>query len=256
MKKRKYGWIKQQPDLRDYDFKLLKLEVPPVLPKIVNLRQWCSPIENQLNLGSCTAHAWAGLIQYNEIKSGKIGSLYNDMSRLFIYYNERMIEGTVNQDSGAELRDGAKSLSTYGVPVEVEWPYNIKNFKKKPMVSVYKDALPNIIKNYHAINTFNDLKICLSQGHPFVFGFMVYSSFESNTVSNTGIVPMPKRNEKILGGHAVLAVGYDDNQKRFLVRNSWGTDWGLPGDLRGYFTIPYDYLANSNLASDFWTVIN
>ena len=94
------------------------------------------------------------------------------------------------------------------------------------------------------------MRICLAEGFPFVFGFTVYESFESQQVSKTGKVYMPKKNEKVLGGHAVLAVGYNDKDKRFTVRNSWGTGWGM----KGYFTMPYDYLASRYLSDDFWTI--
>ena len=251
---RKYTWKRQHPDSRDFDLKSLKLAAPQKLPVAVNLRKWCSEVEDQGELGSCTAHAWAGILQYNENKYKTI-SPYRDLSRLFIYYNERKIEGTINDDSGAELRDGAKAIATYGVCDEKEWPYKINCFKNQPSSVIYKESLKNKINNYHAINSFNDLKVCLSQGNPFVFGFDVYESFESDLVANTGVVQMPKKDERLLGGHAVMAIGYDDTQSRFLVRNSWGKFWGLKGNLRGYFTIPYAYLANSNLASDFWTVI-
>ena len=255
---KKYTWIKQQPDIRDYNFSKLKTvkTIVPTLPSHITLRQWCSEVEDQGDLGSCTANAWAGLLQYNEIKNGRGGALYNDLSRLFLYYNERVIEGTVGEDSGAQLRSGAKALATNGICIEKEWPYKINSFKQKPTSQCYTDALPNVIHSYYSINTFNDLKTSLANGFPFVFGFTVYESFESQKVADTGVVPMPNlKKEQVLGGHAVLAIGYNDSQKRFLVKNSWGKNWGLSGTLAGYFTIPYDYLANPNLASDFWTCI-
>ena len=255
-----YNYKFQRPDNRDKLFpqivevKRLKIMT---LPKVVNLRKWCSPIEDQGELGSCTANAWAGLMQWHENYIERpAGIPYHDLSRLFIYYNERVLEGSVDEDSGAELRSGASALAKYGVCPEWEWPYWINNFKTKPTLKCYTDGLPHVINSYYSIKTFTNLKMSLANNLPFVFGFSVYDSFESDAVSQTGIVPMPDvQTEALLGGHAVMAVGYNDYEKRFLVRNSWGKNWGLHGTNAGYFTMPYDYLANSNLASDFWTVV-
>jgi len=172
-------------------------------------------------------------------------------SRLFIYYNERVIEGTEDQDAGAMIRDGIKSIAKQGVCPELEWPYLIRKFRTKPETKCYRDALDNQALTYYRVTqTINQMKGCLAAGYPFVFGFSVYESFESSAVARTGKAPMPKPRETLLGGHAVMAVGYSDAQKRFTVRNSWGTKWGM----KGYFTLPYDYLLSSDLASDFWTI--
>jgi C1A family cysteine protease len=254
----KYTWKKQHPDIRDFKFSkspIIDQVKIDQLPKVVSLRRWCSYIEDQSQLGSCTSNAWIALLEYNRNRN-KI-TPYRDFSRLFHYYNERKIEGTINEDSGAEIRDGAKALATYGVCPEWQWPYKISDFRNEPTANCYKNAFPYKIKNYYALETFNDLKISLAAGHPFVFGFYVYDSFESAQVANTGIVPMPNIiNEELLGGHAVLAVGYSDIDKTFLCRNSWGRGWGLKGALDGYFLMPYNYLANSELAMDFWTCIS
>ena len=172
------------------------------------------------------------------------------MSRLFIYYNERVIEHTVQEDSGAMIRDGIKTLVKQGVCSERSWPYVIAKFAKKPGAACYKEARDHQVTVYARLETADEMRACLADGFPFVFGFSVYESFESATVARTGVAPMPRRNEKLLGGHAVLAVGYDDARKRFLVRNSWGTGWGM----KGYFTLPYDYLGDRNLCDDFWTI--
>jgi C1A family cysteine protease len=172
-------------------------------------------------------------------------------SRLFIYYNERVIEGTVNSDSGAQIRDGIKVVVKEGDCPESEWPYNIAKFTNKPSASCYKDARKHRAVQYQRlVQNANQLKGCLASGYPFVYGFTVYDSFESQQVAKTGIVPMPAPGEQVLGGHAVVAVGYDDSQQRFIVRNSWGTTWGM----KGYFSVPYAYLTDANLSSDFWTV--
>lgn len=254
-----YNWKKEARDSRDLKFadiqfvKRLKVTTPP---KVVNLRRWFSEIEDQESLGSCTAQAWAGAMEFHENFMGRGGKLYRDLSRLFIYYNERVIDGTVNEDAGSYIRSGANALAKWGVCYEYEWPYKINAFNQKPSKSCYTSAVIHKINSYYSISTFNHLKLCLANNLPVVFGFMVYESFESDIVSKRGIVPMPDvRNEALLGGHAVVAVGYNDYQKRFLIRNSWGKNWGLHGTNAGYFTMPYDYIANPNLATDFWTVV-
>ena len=242
-----YGWL---PDLPDHRDKLYgAVHAPPArLPSKVDLRARCSPVENQGNLGSCTGNALAGAVEFLERRDG-VHSLV-DVSRLFIYYNERVIEHTVQEDSGAMIRDGIKTLVKQGVCSERSWPYVIAKFAKKPGAACYKEARDHQVTVYARLETADEMRACLADGFPFVFGFSVYESFESAAVARTGVAPMPRRNEKLLGGHAVLAVGYDDARKRFLVRNSWGTGWGM----KGYFTLPYDYLGDRNLSDDFWTI--
>ncbi len=241
-----YGWLADLPDHRDFLFDQIRPEIA-VLPPVVDLRPSCPPVENQGQLGSCTANALVGGLEFLELKDGL---KLVDLSRLFIYYDERVIEHTVKSDSAAQIRDGIKTLAKQGVCPEKEWPYNIVKFAVKPTDVCYKDALQHEITSYHRILTLDDMRICLAGGFPFVFGFTVYESFESQQVAQTGIVDMPKPGEKVLGGHAVLAVGYDDSQQRFIVRNSWGASWGQ----NGYFTIPYGYLSDRNLSDDFWTI--
>ena len=241
-----YGWLPDLPDHRD----LLYAKIAPKvarLPAKVDLRAGCSPIENQRTLGSCTAHALVGALEFLEKNDG---APFVDLSRLFVYYNERVIEGTVNDDSGAFLRDGIKSLAKQGVCPEQSWPYAVSKFKKKPSASCYATARKHRIKSYHRINTHDEMRSCLAEGYPFVFGFTVYAAFESDAVAKSGVLHMPGKKEKVKGGHAVMAVGYNDSQKRFLIRNSWDTDWGM----KGYFTMPYAYLTDRNLSDDFWTI--
>jgi C1A family cysteine protease len=175
---------------------------------------------------------------------------YADLSRLFIYYDERVIEGTVDQDSGAMIRDGIKTLADQGVCAEALWPYDTSQFTEKPTDACYQETLNYKITLYARLNVIDEMRACLADGFPFVFGFTVYESFESQDVASTGVVPMPGTNEQAIGGHAVVGVGYDDSQQRFIVRNSWGDAWGM----KGYFTIPYDYLANRDLSDDFWAI--
>ncbi len=241
-----YGWVPDLPDHRDLLYSQVRA-VPPSLPVSVDLRPKCSPVENQGQLGSCTANALAGALEFLELESR---TLFTDLSRLFIYYNERVIEHTIKSDSGAQIRDGVKTLAKQGVCPEKKWPYVISKFEFKPSPACYTEAKKHIITSYHRILTLDEMRTCLAEGYPFVFGFTVYESFESLEVSRTGIVDMPESSERVVGGHAVLGVGYNDEQRRFVVRNSWGKDWGQGG----YFTIPYGYLASRNLADDFWTV--
>jgi C1A family cysteine protease len=241
----RFGWIPDVPDQRD----LLYGAVRPTLrlPSHIDLRPTCSSVENQDNLGSCTGNALAGAIEFLERKDHVS---FVDASRLFIYYNERALEGTVKSDAGAMIRDGIKTLKNQGVCSEMHWPYVISKFAVKPGAACYKEALKRQITSYHRILTLDDMRTCLAEGFPFVFGFTVYESFESQEVARTGIVQMPQPGERSLGGHAVLAVGYNDEQRQFIVRNSWGADWGQ----KGYFTLPYEYLASRNLADDLWTI--
>jgi C1A family cysteine protease len=241
-----YGWLPDLPDHRDQLYASIAPKLSQLPPK-VDLRAGCSPIEDQGQLGSCTANALVGALEFLEKKDGVA---FVDLSRLFVYYNERVIEGTVDSDSGAFLRDGIKSLAKQGVCPEQFWPYNIASFKKKPSAACYTAARKHKILSYHRINSVDEMRTCLADGYPFVFGFTVYSSFLSKQVAQSGVLNMPGPNEKVDGGHAVMAVGYDDSQKRFIIRNSWNTNWGM----KGYFTMPYAYLADRNLSDDFWTI--
>src|ERR1039457_3356324 len=244
---KRYGWIHDLPDQRDHLY-AAPPEVLAVLPAKVDLSPQCPTVYDQGQLGSCTANAIAAALEFERTRQ-KLPDFMP--SRLFIYYNERAMEGTVGSDSGAQIRDGIKSVASFGDCPETEWPYIIDKFSTKPPVSAYQDAKKVKAVGYSTVaQTVNQMKGCLAAGFPFVFGFTVYESFESQAVAQTGVVPMPAPNEKTLGGHAVMAVGYDDSQQRFLVRNSWNTTWGI----KGYFTMPYAYLTDANLADDFWTI--
>jgi len=243
-----YGWIRDLPDARDFIYAAPLIRFPQGLPQSIDLRSLCPPVYDQGQLGSCTANGISGAIEFDQ---HKLGTAEFAPSRLFIYYNERVIEGTVNQDSGAQVRDGIKVVSTLGAPPETDWPYDITKFAQKPPAVAYTDAKKDLVSAYSRVNqNLLQMQGCLADGYPFVFGFTVYESFESPTVAQTGIVPMPASGEKVLGGHCVCAVGYDDSTRTFIIRNSWGPGWGL----KGYCTMPYEYLLNAQLASDFWTI--
>jgi C1A family cysteine protease len=243
-----YGWIPDLPDHRDRLY-AAPLAMVEALPPSVDLRGGCPPVYDQGDLGSCTANAIAAAVEFDQMKE-QLDDVFVP-SRLFIYYNERVMEGTADQDSGAMIRDGIKSVSKEGAPHETLWPYNIAKFKTKPSRRVYQDAAKHRAVLYERLDqALTQLKGCLASGYPFVFGFSVYESFEGADVAKTGSVPMPKPKEKQLGGHAVLAVGYDDASSRFIVRNSWGDKWGMAG----YFTLPYAYMTDADLSDDFWTI--
>jgi len=238
-----YGWIPDIPDQRDYLYSVIKPKIR--LPNQIDLSRYCSTVENQGKLGSCTACALAGNLEFLD---NKPDHKYTDASRLFIYYNERALRDNEDYDSGASLRDGIKTLKKTGYCWESLWPYFILRFDVKPFERCYIQARSHRIESYHRIYTLTEMLTCLAEGFPFVFGFAVYESFQTNRTKKTGQAVMPKKGERMLGGHAVLAVGYNQDKKRFLVRNSWGTKWGI----RGYFTMPYEYL--ESLAADFWTI--
>jgi C1A family cysteine protease len=243
-----FGWRPELPDHRDLPYKLMQMpyEAPPTLPTRVDLRPLCPPVYNQLALGSCTANAIGGLFQFDRLKQGLPDFV---PSRLFIYFNERVMEDTVNEDAGAFIRDGIKSVAEQGVCKEDIWPYVINHFRDRPIEECYTQAEKYQAVSYYRIENYDiyQLKSCLAAGFPFVFGFTVFNSFMiANT--NGGFVPMPGY-ESQLGGHAVMCVGYDDANNCFIIRNSWGDDVGD----RGYYYMPYPYLT-TGLSSDFWTI--
>ncbi len=244
MTKHGYGYNPDLRDQRDHRFKLLE---GIVLPSSVDLRPQDSPIEDQGELGSCTSFASGAAFRFDLRKQGLSDFV---ISHLFEYFNSR----SKNQklvDSGATIRDAIKAINTYGLCPESEWPYDLSKFTVRPSVKAYKDALKDRALTYQRVSqNLTQMKNCLAQGLPFVIGISVYQSFESQEVASTGIVPMPSQNEQLLGGHALLVVGYDDSTQRFTVRNSWGSGFGD----KGYVYLPYQYLEDSNLASDFWVV--
>jgi C1A family cysteine protease len=244
---KRYGTEPDRPDRRDHAY-----EVPPALlrrlPRQVDLRARCPPVYNQKHLNSCSANAIAAALWFDERRHDRA---VPSPSRLFIYYNERAREGSVSINATVSLRDGYRSVARIGVCSERMWPYLVERYRRKPSPHCYEAAADHRAIWYRRLEkTLPQLKACLAEGYPFTGGFSVYQRFESRPVRRTGVVPMPGPHEKKLGGHAMLIVGYSDASEQFIVRNSWGSDWGD----RGYGYLPYEYVLAPKHAWDFWTV--
>jgi len=256
----KFGWVPDLPDHRDklaYHKGSLNLDT---LPVAVSLQEALPAVYDQGQLGSCVGNAVAAAIDFERKKQGW---RFMAPARLFIYYNARDMEGSAASDSGCMIRDAIKSVAAQGVCVEGFWPYSVP-FDEKPNPLCYDTAVRHKTLQYLACQQDEvNLKGYLAAGWPVVFGFTVYDSFMSDAVAASGIVPMPAPNEVVAGGHAVLACGYDDltaptglpNLTRpplpsLLCRNSWGTVWGMAG----YFWLPFQYVADPNLADDLWSI--
>ena len=246
---KKYGWVPDLPDIRDFKYAAPRRNLfTPRLPKKVDLSGLCPAVYDQGVLGSCTANAIAAAIQFDLMKQK--AEIFMP-SRLFIYYNERVLEGTASYDSGATLRSGLKTVVKEGTCPEPEWEYVIHKFSVKPPKPCYASAQKHQVLEYRRVaQKLSEIKGCLAEGYPFVFGFMCYDSFESPEVSRSGDLSLPQAGETPRGGHAVMCVGYDDDLGVVKILNSWGASWGA----EGYFTMPYSYIENTDLARDFWTI--
>lgn len=238
-----FGWHPDLPDHRDYR----SLEPhTAVVPTSADVSQFAGPVLNQGQLGSCTAHGTAGILEW---LNGKDGQPVEMISRLFQYYNSRSLEGTTGSDSGSTVRDAVKATNQFGECPESEWPYDISRFTEQPPDSCYSDATSDKALLYWRVRTdpFPGAQ-CLAAGFPVVFGFVVYESFMN--VGSDGIVPMPQPGEAVAGGHCVWMLGYDLSTRYVKCRNSWGDQWGAAGD----FFLPVEYVTSPDLASDFWTI--
>jgi C1A family cysteine protease len=246
LKDRVLNWKPQMPDIRDLDYRT-KFALAPLPPEADIIRPKSPPPYDQLNLGACTGNGIAFLHQYAQIIQGL--SVFMP-SRLFIYFDERRKEHTISTDSGAVIRDGLKVTAKYGVCPEDMWPYIVSQFAVTPPKACYDAALKNKIEKYSTLSQSGyQLKASLAAGVPYTFGFTVYTSFMNADVARTGIMPMPQPGDSVEGGHCVDAVGYAliNNLPYYIVRNSWGLDWGI----KGYFMMPAAYMEEKELASDF-----
>jgi C1A family cysteine protease len=250
------GWRPDTPDLRDhyYAARFYTLTEAAAPPAHVDLRSQFPGVYDQLQTSSCTGNATAAAIEHRLRVERKIEFV---PSRLFPYYNAREMENDAASDAGAEIRDVIKSVATYGVCSEsprnneATWPFDQKKVTTKPTPDCYTVALKDIISQYARVQqNIDQMQAVLAEGYGIVLGVSLYESFESQAVANTGTVQMPGTREKMIGGHAVVAVGYDVPSQRFIMRNSWGPDWGDGG----YFTMPFDYLTNTDLCDDLWII--
>jgi hypothetical protein len=237
-----------KPD--DHDPRDFKFEAPSTvtIPDTINLTRYESPIKDQGQEGSCTGFGISGLLEFKYWNLSTPQKLI--FSPQFIYYNERVVEGTLNEDSGAQIRTGMKVIANQGT--ETAWPYHDtpEEMVKKPSDAAFREAANYKISSYLRVTGLSGMLSCLAQKHPFTCGILLYESFDSDAVARTGMVPMPGTREQMLGGHCVDCVGYSKPHKLFIMRNSWSRDWGV----KGHFYLPFDYLSDSNLGSDMWTL--
>jgi C1A family cysteine protease len=244
-----FGWKPELPDHRDQRYSVMRmpLEAPVELPARTDLRPSMPTIYDQGDIGSCTANAIAAAFEYDRIvQNNRVFT----PSRMFIYWNERVMEGTTDRDDGAYIRNGVKSVADSGVCDEINWSHGHDTLFRQPEPGCFDEALRYKALRYYRLDNGDiaQLKSCLSAGFPFIFGFTIFRSFfQADT--NGGVVPMPGY-ETSRDGHAVLAVGYDDSTSRFIIRNSWGTDRADAG----YYYMPYQYLTSRDLCDDFWTI--
>jgi C1A family cysteine protease len=240
-----FGWKRQLPDIRDHVFSVPRVAA---LPRHVDNHTLIGPVWDQGQAGSCTGHGTAAAIKYDHVKAGQVPRLYSP-SRLMLYYDGRLIEGSEGSDAGANIRDVVAAAAAQGVCDEALWSYDLSILTIPPNAAAVADAAKHKVTNYAALaQDINAIKQTLASGYVFVFGFTVYQSFDS--AQNGGLMLMPSGS--VLGGHCVCAVGY--NSKNYIMcRNSWGPGWGDP-DYPGHFWMPANYITNPNLCSDFWII--
>lgn len=239
-----FGWRRDRIDHRDKHFR--PKIAPSRLPAAVDLREHCPPHMDQLALGSCVANGTTGIARYTLMKEGYADIAY---SRLQVYYDGRVIEGGVNEDTGLEVRDGLKVLASKGMAPEALWPYNISKFTQKPFPRVYERALQFKALEYRRVEpTADAIKAAIAEGYPVVGGYNVYEQFDSSEAEKTGTIELPGLHEAAIGGHCTYFCGFGQRTGRITSRNSWGNDWGDKGDM--YF--PERYL--EDYGSDYWII--
>ncbi len=244
----RYGWVPDHPDQRDQVYCIPRRARYAAIPPKASLRQDWPGIVDQGNLGSCVWNAVGYAFLWCLSKQSDV---IFQPSRLFGYYNTRKLEGTVREDAGCMIRDAFKVLRKQGVCDETEWPYLISRYAVKPPSRCYDAAMENQSLQYFRVPLSESLLCqCVAEGFPVVIGIAIYESFETEDVARTGRVRLPKKTERLLGGHAVTVIGYDRDKERFELANSWGTGWGD----HGFFTVPFDYLTDAELAADAWTL--
>lgn len=236
--------LKPSPKTENKQVFLVEPEKVGQLPPSIDLRAKFPPVYDQGQLGACSAMAMGAALQV-------LNPTY-EPSQLFIYYNERRAANEVFEDAGSTLAIGVQTINQYGACPESEWPYDITKFEIQPPTQCYTDARTDILLGFQEItgDVVPQIKQALVQGFPVVFGMQVFGSLESEQTAQTGIVDLPAPNEQSLGGHAVVFAGYDDARQSFLVRNSWGPQWGQGG----YFWLPYTYVSNPELVFDIWVI--
>lgn len=274
-----YGYKPDPEDKRDFVFQAIqKVEQ---LPPSVDMRQYCSPVREQGKLGACSGFAiGTGLREFIILKNlppppplpvkkrsclltllpesllMKLGMVeFVTLSPMFLYYMERVLENTVNEDRGATMRSGMKVLCDTGICSETHYPYDIEHFNAKPGLAARTEAINYKVSAYSRVMGLTNMKSCLALGGGLVLGMYVYESFETPEVARTGIMPVPRQTEQLLGGHAVFCCGYVDDTTwpgggYLIIKNSWGTSWGQGG----YFLMPYEYAGNYSNVPDVWTV--
>ena len=247
--KRNYGWVPDLPDQRDFQLAAHRDFGATPQPQAVDLSKtkFSPPIYDQKTMGACVGNSTARMFRFMHRKLG-LGDF--NPSRLFIYNEARIIEGTLASDSGSQIRDAMAVQRKLGVCPESSFRYTAADLFKAPPKAAISAAKTHLDTADYRINNLNEMLQCLADGFPFCFGFTVYESFEGPVVAKTGIVPMPSKGEKVCGGHAICCEGYDKGTGRLRIANSWGTAWGQAG----FFEMPFDYVTNANLWADAWTL--
>ena len=247
MTKRRYGWRPDPPDHRDHIYGVAP-HIFKDLPARSDLRPDCPEVYDQLATQSCTGNSGAFLVHFDLLREhGEAAA----PSRLFPYYNARALEGTESLDCGACYRDIFRAMGKKGICSEEHWPFDPDQVTTAPDDAAYEAAAQLLVKSYHRVGQSADLiRSVLASGLPVGCGITVYESLESDQVASSGVIPLPSTSEAKLGGHAVALVGFDHARQVFLLRNSWGKKWGMDG----YAWIPYGYVLNPHLASDFWKI--